>query len=127
MSLCYMSSPHDSDTNSIVICSVCHSEITDLVGVYQSPVNFAVVCNNCILRFTQNDIEMMIGLFFLYGGYFGKLKNRTFSLDEVLSRLEMPINKEEVEEMNQKLMHQALIHGLKPFEFNKKLELYTEY
>lgn len=121
-----MYSPHDFDTNSIVICSVCHSDITDLVGVYQSPVNFAVVCRQCLSRFTQNDIEMMIGLFFLYGGYFGKLKNRTFSLDEVLSSMEMPINKEEVEEMNQKLMHQALIHGLKPFQFNQKLQLYTE-
>lgn len=121
-----MSKPHDFDTNSIVICSVCHSNITDLVGVYQSPVNFAVVCRQCLSRFTQNDIEMMIGLFFLYGGFFGKLKNRTFSLDEVLSSLEMPINKEEVEEMNQRLMHQALIHGLKPFQFNQKLQIYTE-
>ena len=121
-----MSKPHDFDTNSIVICSVCHSNITDLVGVYQSPVNFAVVCRQCLSKFTQNDIEMMLGLFFLYGGFFGKLKNRTFSLDEVLSSMEMPINKEEVEEMNQRLMHQALIHGLKPFQFNQKLQLYTE-
>jgi len=125
-----MSSHHDSDTNdtnSVVICSVCHSEIIDLVGIYQSPVNFAVVCKKCLTRFTRNDIEMMIGLFFLYGGYFGKLKNRTFSLNKVLSSMDMPINKEEVEEMNQRLMHQALIHGLRPFEFNKKLALYTGY
>jgi len=118
--------PRDSDTNSIVICSVCHSNITDLVGVYQSPTNYAVVCKQCLTRFTQNDIEMMIGLFFLYGGYFGKLKNRTFSLDEALSNMEMPLNKEEVEEMNQKLMHNALIHGLEPFQFNQKLQLFSE-
>ena len=121
-----MYSPHDSNSNSIVLCSVCHSNITDLVGVYQSPLNFAVVCQQCLSRFTQNDIEMMIGLFFLYGGYFGKLKNRTFSLDDALSSMEMPLNKEEVEEMNQKLMHKALIHGLKPIQFTKKLRRYTE-
>ena len=121
-----MSKPHDFDTNSIVICSVCHSDITDLVGVYQSPVNFAVVCRQCLSRFTQNDIEMMIGLFFLYGGYFGKLKKSTFSLDKVLSSMEMPINKEQVEEMNQRLMHQALMHGLKPFQFNQKLQHYSK-
>jgi len=124
--LYYMYNPHDFSANSIVICSVCHSDITDLVGVYQSPVNFAVVCRQCLSRFTQDDIEMMIGLFFLYGGYYGKLKNRTFSLDEALSKMEMPINKDEIEEMNQRLMHQALIHGLKPFQFNQKLQLYTE-
>jgi hypothetical protein len=118
--------PHDSDTNSIVICSVCHSDITDLVGVYQSPVNFAVVCRQCLSRFTQNDIEMMIGLFFLYGGYFGKLKDRKFSLDKALSSMEMPLNKEDVDEMNQRLMHDALIHGLEPFQFNQKLQLYSE-
>ena len=117
---------HDFDTNSVVICSVCHSDITDLVGVYQSPVNFAVVCRQCLSRFTQNDIEMMIGLFFLYGGYFGKFKKRTFSLDKVLSNMEMPISKEQVEEMNQRLMHQALMHGLKPFQFNQKLQLYSK-
>ena len=112
-----MSKPHDFDTNSIVICSVCHSDITDLVGVYQSPVNFAVVCRQCLSRFTQND---------MYGGYFGKLKKSTFSLDKVLSNMDMPISKEQVEEMNQRLMHQALMHGLKPFQFNQKLQHYSK-
>ena len=121
-----MYSPHDFDTNSIVICSVCHSNITDLVGVYQSPVNYAIVCQQCLAKFSQNDIEMMIGLFFLYGGYFGKLKNKSFSLDETLSRIKMPINKEEIDEMNQKLMHEALIHGLKPGQLTRLLVNYTE-
>ena len=109
-------------------CCICRGVITSVEGVYQSPTNYALACKVCSSLFTQDDLEMMMGLFFLYGGYFGELASEFFNLKIVLDSIgeSIPIDLNDIESINQRVMHNALLHGLCPSEFNKILKEYIE-
>ena len=109
-------------------CCICRGVITSVEGVYQSPTNYALACKVCSSLFTQDDLEMMMGLFFLYGGYFGEHATEFFDLEIVLDSIGelIPIDLNDIESINQRVMHNALLHGLGPSEFNKILKEYIE-
>ena len=109
-------------------CCICRGVITSVEGVYQSPTNYALACKVCSSLFTQDDLEMMMGLFFLYGGYFGERASEFFNLEIVLDSIgeSIPIDLNDIESINQRVMHNALLHGLGPSEFNKILKEYIE-
>lgn len=69
-----------------------------------------------------------MNLFYLYGGYFGKIKRDNFSLETILDSIgnEIPIEFDHLDTINQKVMHVALLHGLEPSEFNEILKSYME-
>jgi hypothetical protein len=68
----------------------------------------------------------MLGLFYLYGGYFGKEKNIPFDVNDILTEIEMPFTELEFQKMNQLLIHSGLLHGLTPKEFRKILQEYID-
>ena len=107
-------------------CCICRGVITSVEGVYQSPTNYALACKVCSSLFTQDDLEMMMGLFFLYGGYFGERASEFFNLEIVLDSIgeSIPIDLNDIESINQRVMHNALLHGLGPSEFNRVLKEY---
>ena len=110
-------------------CVICNRDIKNLQGVYQSKAFHGIVCRQCTNMFSPDDIEMMFYLFFLYGGYFGKEKDEPFSIQQLSITLmlfseNMKQEKELVdfEEVKQKAMHQALLHGITPEKFSDKLK-----
>ena len=107
-------------------CCICRGVITSVEGVYQSPTNYALACKVCSSLFTQDDLEMMMGLFFLYGGYFGERASEFFNLEIVLDSIgeSIPIDLNDIESINQRAMHNALLYGLGPSEFNRVLKEY---
>jgi hypothetical protein len=109
-------------------CCICHTIITSVEGVYQSPSNYALACKECSSLFTQKDLEMMMGLFFLYGGYFGERRSEFFNLELILDSIGESISTDfdDLESINQRVMHSALLYGLGPSEFNKILKEYFE-
>lgn len=109
-------------------CCICHAVITSVEGVYQSPTNYALACKGCSSLFTQDDLEMMMGLFFLYGGYFGERGSELFNLEVILDSIgdSIPIDFDDLESINQRVMHIALLHGLGPSDFNGILKKYKE-
>jgi hypothetical protein len=109
-------------------CCICHAIITSVEGVYQSPTNYALACKTCSSLFSKDDLEMMIGLFFLYGGYLGERGSELFNLEVVLDSIgeSIPIDFDDLESINQRVMHVALLHGLGPSDFNKILKEYIE-
>ena len=109
-------------------CCICHAIITSVEGVYQSPTNYALACKACSSLFTQDDLEMMMGLFFLYGGYLGERGSELFNLEVVLDSIgeSIPIDFDDLDSINQRVMHVALLHGLGPSDFNKILKEYIE-
>ena len=104
-----------------VKCGICHVEIVDRAQIYQAGINLGVICITCYRAFSTEDIEMMANMFIAYGGYYGMIKDRTFS---VLKALEYLIENSNVKDkflntdfLNIKLMHKALLHGVSPEQY----------
>lgn len=118
-----------SSENANLKCGICHREITRGATIYQEGFHFGVVCTECYKKNSEEDLELMANMFFAYGGYFGKLKGSNFSIYKALKEIldEFQVTKESisVEEVNIKMMHRALLHGITPREFVEGLKILT--
>lgn len=123
-----MDVPEKGNKIQEIRCCICRAIITSVEGVYQSPTNYALACKACSSLFTRDDLEMMISLLFLYGGYFGERGSELFNLEVVLDSIgeSIPIDFDDLESINQRIMHVALLHGLAPSDFNRILKEYIE-
>ncbi|TFG01389.1 MAG: hypothetical protein EU539_14090 [Promethearchaeota archaeon] len=112
-------------------CAICHECINQNSNYFQSKCSFNLICEDCSRRFSEEDIELVISIFFLFGGYFGKTKKLKFSILEVLGNLinhfENDGDEMKLDSINIRLLHQALLHGITPQEFVKKVEFIAEY
>jgi hypothetical protein len=113
-----------------VKCGICHLEIVDRAQIYQAGINLGVICITCYRAFSTEDIEMMANMFIAYGGYYGMIKDRTFSVLKTLENLiENPNAKDKLLDtdlINIKLMHKALLHGISPEHYIKSFKTLLE-
>ena len=113
-----------------VKCGICRAEIEDRAQIYQSGINFGVVCEGCYKRFSADDLEMMGNMFVAYGGYFGMRKDSEFSVIKILENvLQDTLEEKKVvdsEKINIKLMHMALLHGVTPEQYIQCLNLFID-
>ncbi|MFW9874629.1 MAG: hypothetical protein ACFFG0_16100 [Candidatus Thorarchaeota archaeon] len=113
-------------THEIIRCGICRNEITRGASIYQEGLTFGVVCEQCYKSNSTEDLELMANLFLAYGGYFGKLKSKKFSVYKTIKKLiaEYQKNTEPnlLIEMNIKMMHQALLYGVTPQELIQSLK-----
>ncbi|MHA2036235.1 MAG: hypothetical protein ACW98X_07365 [Promethearchaeota archaeon] len=111
----------------VVKCGICRVEIVDRAQIYQAGINLGVICSACYQSFSTEDIEMMANMFIAYGGYFGMLKDSSFSFLKTLENLlKKGLKKKEVitsEQINVRLMHKALLHGISPQQYVQNLTL----
>lgn len=112
-------------THNVILCGICHAEITSEASIYQEGLHLGVVCADCYKNNSKEDLELMANMFFAYGGYFGKLKVGKFSVYKVLKELTSEIQEQEtsIEEINIKMMHQALLYGVTPHQFVEGLKI----
>jgi len=104
-------------------CAICHADINNSSPIFQSRLNYGIICSKCMKLFNQEEIEITLSLFILYGGYFGQHKNEDFSvIDHLLKMIDVEGNDFNLESINMKLLHQSLIHGISIREFNQSLE-----
>ena len=107
-------------------CAICRADIKNCSTVYQSEQSFSIVCSNCCQKFPIEDIEWMLKIFLAYGGYFAKLNDPAFSIETCLCYLTENLiqseNMFDINELNLKLIHELLIHGITIQEYQKKLE-----
>ena len=119
-----------TNTSQTIRCGICHSNVKKSAKIYQDGVRFGVVCSKCYDDIPKDDLELMANMFTAYGGYFGKLKKSNFSLYEILKELISEFNIDNkpvlVDELNIKMMHRALLHGVTPQEFIRGLEIILE-
>lgn len=117
-------------SDSSVKCGICHGAIVDRAQIYQAGLNLGVVCNKCYKGFSTNDLEMMANMFIAYGGYFGMLKNSKFSPVKTIENILKNGLKEKktvsTEQINIKLMHKTLLHGISPEEYIQNLSVLME-
>jgi len=109
-----------------ICCVICHSTINNFDEIFQISHNLGIICQNCVKIFSFEDIEIMTYLFFIYGGYFGKFNQRTFFLPEAIKSLTRqdfdPKKKIIIEDLNERLVHKALLHGISPVNLVKTLK-----
>ena len=114
----------DHMINDQIRCAICHADINSTTPLFQSKVNYGIICPKCMLLFNQEEIDIAINLFIIYGGYYGQYKEEQFSIIEHLVEIvEDEGENLNLESVNMKLLHLALIHGITPKEFNQSLEL----
>ena len=120
----------DSKSRYCVKCGICREEIVDRAQIYQAGISLGVVCSDCYKQFPAEDLEMMANMFIAYGGYFGMLKDSDFSLVKTLETvLKNGLREKKIvntEQINIRLMHKALLHGISPEEYIQNLSLLVE-
>ncbi len=52
--------------------------------MYQPSTRLGVICRECRQKFSPDDVEMIVNLFFVFGGYFGQHSREDFSIDEIV-------------------------------------------
>ena len=96
-------------------CTICRSEIMSYEVAYRSIVNKASICGKCYSKYPKWELELMIGLFLAYGGYFGKYRPSYKSVEEVclesVDHLEKLGKEVGIKEIDIKILHQMLLHG----------------
>lgn len=108
-------------------CAICHAVINSSKPIFQSRINYGVICSRCMEIFSPEEIEISLNLFILYGGYFGQYKQEKFSLiKRLLEIIENEGKDFNIETTNMKLLHLALIHGITPQEFNSSLKSFLK-
>lgn len=104
-------------------CAICHSDINGSTAIFQSNVNYGVICSRCMKLFNPEEIEIALNIFILYGGYFGQYKRNKFSvIDQLIEIVEKEDKNFDIEITNMRLLHLALVHGITPKELNRSLE-----
>ena len=121
---------NDSKINSTIRCSICRTEIVDRSRLYQESKDLRVICGDCREKFTDEDLQVIPDLFVIYGGYFGMLKCESYSETDFVGVLVEELDAMEdivdVEQVNRKMLHNALLHGLTPEQYTKKLRVFIE-
>ncbi len=109
-------------------CSICRADIKDRDKVYQSSLKLGIICNLCRRRFSDEDIEMIINIFFAFGEYFGARDQSKFSFDNTIREFANNLDKGKTNfhSQNVKMWHKVLTHGITPKEFLNKLSLFIE-
>lgn len=109
-------------------CSICQTEIKERHKIYQSSLKLGIICDTCRERFSDEEIEMMINIFFAFGEYFGAHDKSKFSIENIILEFAIDLNerKKSFHSQNIKMWHKVLTHGITPKEFIKALSLYVE-
>jgi len=122
-----INAPNFTISNGIK-CSICRVVIKERHKMYQTSLKLGVICRSCRKRFSDEDIEMIVNIFFAFGGYFGKFDKSKFSMDDVIVEFAEQLEAKEINlhSANVKMWHRVLIHGITPEEFLEELSLYVE-
>ena len=111
-----------------ITCNICHKSCSNnpyflQLEVLEDVIFPFVLCSNCKHTFTEEEVKLMMNLFMLYGGFFGKDKLKPFSIVKILQELtSIKKNDTTLFQINTRLLHQALLHGISPNDYTEKLQ-----
>jgi len=123
-----INTPDPKISNQKIKCSICRVDIKDRHELYQSSLKLGVICKNCRERFSEEDIEMIVNLFFAFGGYFGQFDKSEFSIDDLVIEFaeQLDSGNSTFHLQNVKMWHKILTHGIAPKDFLKELSSYVD-
>jgi len=107
-----------------VRCGICQNQLGRKAEIYREGLGYGVVCEDCYKNNSPEDLELMANLFMAFGGYFGMVKDPSFSLYKTLKPLTSGSSANRaIKELNIKGLHQALLHGVGPHQFRQGLRV----
>ncbi len=118
----------DPKISNQIRCSICRVDIKDRHELYQSSLKIGVICKTCRDRFSEEDVEMIVNLFFAFGGYFGQFDKSEFSIDDLVLEFaeQLDAGNSTFHLQNVKMWHKILTHGISPKDFLKELSTYVD-
>ena len=100
----------------IISCSICFSDVKGSQRIIKAGINYAVICENCYSKFSKEELELMVNMFMAFGGYFGQLKGSKSSTSKRFNRLLRDIEQNQSRfsssELDIRIIHKALLHGI---------------
>lgn len=107
------------ENRSFVKCSICKQEILGKHRFIELAMNYGVICPECDNKFNEDEIELISNLFTAYGGYFGSKKSITENsthqiMKKILNLYNVSGKNIEINALDIKILHQALLHGISP-------------
>jgi len=67
---------------------------------------------------------------FIYGGYFGMLECESYStenfVEDLIDELDASEESLDIDQINMKMLHNALLHGITPEQYTNELKLLVE-
>jgi len=123
-----INAPDSKISNQKIKCSICRTFIKDRHELYQSSLKLGVICKFCRERFSKDDIEMIVNMFFAFGGHFGQFDKSEFSIDDLIVEFaeQLDAGKSTFHLQNVKMWHKILTHGIAPKEFLEELSTYID-
>ena len=111
-----------------VKCSICNKGIIGKHRFVRLAINYGVICQDCRERFNDTEIELISNLFNAFGGYFGSQKGESsdsgYQTIKRLSKFYRPTEKKiNLNALDVKIIHQALLYGISPNQIVKSLTL----
>ena len=118
---------HNKDKSPLSLhCSICHTKITNRASIFQESLHLGVLCPKCHGNNNQEDLELMANLFLAFGGFFGMNKDVEFDFEATLRELVDEVHTVDshssIENLNVKLLHCALLHGITPHQYVETLQ-----
>jgi hypothetical protein len=102
-------------------CKICHEKIDSTKIKSNGEIGKQVVCVKCQEQFSNRELEMIQKIFQQYGGWFNKMKTQSNQIELIAENLMEEIRRgndySNLFELNEKALHQALIHGIHPKNF----------
>ena len=107
-------------------CIICNSYLGYELENHNSSQALESMCNNCIQRYSNEEIQVMTGIFRRYGGFFGQLKNDKVEIRQIatdlIERLKKIKDSSRLFEINELALHRALLHGYNLKDFIEELK-----
>lgn len=107
-------------------CSICNKKIIEDLEDKENIQKKEEVCQECILKYSEEEIMIMVSLFIKYGGFFNQLNIQKPALENIIENLLDSLKNEEdfsrMIEINEKAFHQAILFGYRPNPFIEELK-----
>jgi len=117
---------HQRSNSEPSCCVICNNKLINTLKHQNLNQEPEFICNNCIQRYPNEEIQVMTGLFRRYGGFFGKLKTEKVEIRQIatdlIERLKRAKNFSILFEINEVALHRALLHGYNPKDFIEELK-----
>jgi len=117
-------------SSEALVCELCQNDLKLHANVYQSEFIVSFICDDCFLSFDKDDIDFMLNLFNIYGGFYGKNKRENISVARVIEQLGREIRSNKtlmnIDVLELQMLHKALLQGISVEKFEQELKEFLE-
>lgn len=108
------------------VCSICNKITIKDLEYKNNILKNQGVCQDCIKKYSKEEIMTIVPLFEKYGGFFNQFNTQKLALGKIIENLLNSLKNEEnfsrMIEFNEQALYQVLLHGYTPKAFIEELK-----